>query len=129
MEEEKKGKHPYKVMIGDKIRVFRKDYNGNTFYNVQITQKNYDGTVSKYYRPLTFKKGVEVANETDIIIKDMFENLRANKKDSYNPITALMITEFDTVERQEQLEQEALADFRDNLEENEYGISPDDLPF
>ena len=129
MQEEKKNKHPYKIMIGDKIRVFRKDYNGNTYYNVQITQKNYDGTVSKYYRPLTFKKGVEVANETDIIIKDMFENLRPNKKDSYNPITALMITEFDTVERQEQLEQEALADFRDNLEENEYEIDNSDLPF
>ena len=128
MAEEKK-KHPYKIMIGDKVRIFRKDYNGTTFYNVAITQKNYDGTKNTYYRPITFKKGVEVANETDIIIKDMFENLRPNKKDSYNPITALMITEFDTVERQEQLEQEALADFRDNLEENEYEIDNSDLPF
>jgi len=129
MEEEKKGKHPYKIMIGDKVRVFRKDYNGRTFYNVAITQNNYDGTKSTYYRPLTFKKGVEVANETDIIIRDMFENLRQNKKDPYNPITALMITEFDTIERQEQIQQEALADFRENLEENEYGITEDDLPF
>lgn len=125
--EEEKFKHPYKVMIGDRVRVFRKDYNGNTFFNVQITQKNYDGTVNKYYRPVTFKKGVEVNNETDIIIKDMFENLRHNKKDPYNPITALMITEFDTIERQEQIEKEALADFRDNLEENE--IDESELPF
>ena len=130
MEEEKKvNKHPYKVMIGDKIRVFRKDYNGRTFYNVAITQNNYDNTKSTYYRPLTFKKGVEVANETDIIIKDMFENLRHNKKDDYNPITALMITDFEIVERQEQIEKQALADFRENLEENEYGIDDSQLPF
>ena len=125
--EKEKPKHPYKVMIGDKIRVFRKDYNGRTFYNVAITQNNYDGTKSTYYRPLTFKKGVEVRNETDIIIRDMFENLRANKKDPYNPITALIITEFDTLERQEQIEQEALEDFRSNLQENEF--DENQLPF
>lgn len=129
MEEETRPKHPYKIMIGDKVRVYRKDFNGVTYYNVLISQKNYDGTSTRYYRPLNFKKGVEVPNETDIIIKDMYENLRPNKRDSYNPITALMITEFETVERQEQLEQEALADYRDNLEENEYGITEDDLPF
>ena len=123
MAEEKK-KHPYKIMIGDKVRIFRKDYNGTTFYNVAITQRNYDGTKNTYYRPITFKKGVEVMNETDIIIKDMFENLRRNKKDEYNPITALIITE-----RQEQIEKQALADFRENLEENEYGITDEDLPF
>ena len=128
MAEEKK-KHPYKIMIGDKVRIFRKDYNGTTFYNVAITQKNYDGTKNTYYRPITFKKGVEVMNETDIIIKDMFENLRHNKKDAYNPITALIITDFDIVERQEQIEKQALADFRENLEENEYGIDSSDLPF
>lgn len=126
MEEETRPKHPYKIMIGDKVRVYRKDFNGVTYYNVLISQKNYDGTSTRYYRPLNFKKGVEVPNETDIIIKDMYENLRPNKRDSYNPITALMITEFETVERQEQLEQEALADYRDNLEENEYG---EELPF
>ena len=36
MEEEKQSKHPYKIMIGDKIRVFRKDYAGRTYYNAQI---------------------------------------------------------------------------------------------
>jgi len=128
MAEEKK-KHPYKVMIGDKIRVFRKDYNGKTFYNVAITQRNYDGTKSTYYRPITFKKGVEVMNETDIVIKDMFENLRHNKKDEYNPITALIITDFEVIERQELIEKKALADFRENLDENEYDITEDMLPF
>lgn len=119
-------KHPYKIMIGDKIRVYRKDYNGRSYYNVMISQSNYDGTKTVYYRPVTFKKGVEVANETDIIIKDMFENLRPNKKDSYNPITALMITDFDMFERQEQIEKEALEEFRDNLQENELN---EELPF
>ena len=132
MEEENQSKHPYKIMIGDKTRVFRKDYAGRTYYNAQIQQKNYDGTINKYYRPLNFKKGFnDLANETDIIIKDMFENLRPNKNDSYNPITALFITDYEIVERQEQIQKQALEDFRENLNEfeNEYDIKDEDLPF
>ena len=61
----------------------------------------------------------------------MFENLRPNKNDSYNPITSLFITDYEIVERQEQIQKQALENFRENLNEfeNEYDISDEDLPF
>jgi len=120
----------YKIMANKPYRVWRKEWNNKIFYNIQVSQKNYDGTISKWYRPITFQKGVEVPNETDIIIKKAVENLRPNKVDKYNPITSLMILEFETVQNQEALENQAYADFRDNLDEaNEDNYDNYELPF
>lgn len=129
MEEEKEVKQEigYKIMAGRKYRVWRKDYGGKTFYNIEVTQKNYDGTILKFYRPVTFKRGVDLVNGTDIIIKAGFENLRPNSKDSYNPITAIMITDFETVENKELMERQAYADYQQNLYEMEQ--EEPDLPF
>lgn len=119
----------YKIMANRPYRVWRKEWNNKIYYNIQVSQTNYDGTISKWYRPITFKKGIEVPNETDIIIKKAVENLRPNAKDPYNPITALMILEFETVANQEQMEQQAYADYRANIEENETGVTDEMLPF
>ena len=121
-----------KIETDHKYRIWRKDYNGQTFYNIMITQKQYDGTARKYYIPITFKKGVDVPNETDIKIKAGIENLRENnnveeKRRPYCPIFSYMVTDFEIVERQEQVEQQAYADYRDTLEENE--MEEPDLPF
>ena len=64
-EENKKGIWR-KIEEGRKYRIWRKDYNGQTFYNILVEQKQYDNTKKKYYIPVTFKKGVSVDNETDI---------------------------------------------------------------
>ena len=135
MEQEKK--IFYKIVEGKKYRVFKKRFNDNVFYNIQVTQKMYDGTVKKWYRPVTFKKGVELddpdGNGIDIIIRCAYENLRENKKDEYNPITTLMVTDFELVERQEQIEAAAYKNYQENLnneEEDGYvSISESDLPF
>ena len=65
-------------------------------------------------------------NETDIIIHSAYENMRKNPKDDYNPIYYLVITDFEIVERQEQLEKQAYADFQQNLYENENEVQIDD---
>lgn len=109
----------YKIMANKPYRVWRKEWDNKVYYNIQVTQKNYDGTILKWYRPITFKKGVEVPNETDIIIKKAVENLRENKKDPFNPITSLMILEFETQVNQKAVEQQAYSDFRDSLEEQD----------
>lgn len=116
-----------KIEPNHKYRIWRKDFNGKTYYNILVQQKNFDDSISKYYIPVTFKKGVEVANETDIKIKKGVENLRKNKNDEYNPIFSYMITEFEIIERQEQKEAQAYQEFQDNLNENE--INNDSLPF
>ena len=103
-----------------------------------MQQKNLDETVVKYYRPVTFKKGITLDDPDgkgiDIIIHKGFENLRPNAKDPYNPITTIMITDFEVVERQEQKEAEAYDMFQENLNENEMEnseINPEslELPF
>lgn len=119
----------YKIEAGKQYRLWRKDYNGRTYYNIQISQKNYDGTISKWYRPVTFKQGIELPNETDIVIKKAIENLRPNAKDPYNPITSLMILEYEESVNQEALEQQAYADFRENLGEADEDDYDPDLPF
>lgn len=113
-----------KIETNHKYRIWRKDFNGKTFYNILVSQKEYDNTESKYYIPVTFKKGIEVANETDIIIKHAIENLRSNKnveesKKQYCPIFSYMITEFEIVEREKQKQAQAYQKYQETLNENE----------
>lgn len=116
-----------KVEPGHKYRVFKSEFNSKTYYKIQITQTNYDKSKSKYYQQVTFKRGVEIDNETDIIIKKAYENCRENPKDKYNPVFYLLIGDFEIVERQEQIEAKAYDEFRDNL--NDIEINEDDLGF
>ena len=116
-----------KIEPGHKYRVFKTTYNDNNYYKIQITQTNYDKTKTKFYQQVTFKRGVELSNETDIIIKQAYENCRENPKDKYNPVFYLVINDFEIVERQEQIEAKAFDEFRDNL--NEIEISDEDLAF
>lgn len=131
MEENKEEYKIYhKVEAGRKIRVFKNTYNDRNYYRVQVKQKNYDNTEDIFYVPLQFKKGVELENQTDIIIKEAYENMRKNPKDEYNQITYLVITNFEIVEREEQVQAQAYKDFQNNLYENEQQeINMDDIPF
>ena len=124
MEEKEEFTVFYKIMGGKKFRVFKNTYNDKDFYKIQVSQKKYDGTVDKFYKPVMFKKGVELENESDIIIEEGYENLRKNPKDEYNPISTIMITKFTLCERQEQIEADAYADYQQTLSENEV-----ELPF
>lgn len=114
----------YKIMAGYKYRIFRKDYNGFTFYNIQIKQKNKDDTVSIYYKQVYFKKDIELPNETDIIINKAVENLRENPKDKYNPISTLFIYDFTPIESEKQMQDLAYETYRDTIKDNNL-----ELPF
>lgn len=127
---EQENKIYHKVEAGRKIRVFKNTYNDRDFYRVQVKQKNYDNTEDIFYVPLQFKKGVELDNQTDIIIKKAYENMRKNPKDEYNQITYLVVTDFEIVEREEQAKEQAYKDFQDNLYENENeDVDASQLPF
>lgn len=121
-----------KIEVGRKYRIWRKDYAGVTYYNIQTSQKNYDDTQTKFYIPVIFKKGVDIQNGTDIIIKRGIENLRENKKlpdkdRPYYPVYSYMINDFEIVESQEKIEQDAFSEYRDNLDDMEIEITDDFL--
>ena len=122
---EKQPKIYHKIEAGKKIRVFKSTYKERNYYKVQITQKEYDGTSSKYYINLQFKKGVELNDPdgkgVDIIINEAYENFRLSKTDPYAPVMYLMVTEFEVCEREEQVQAKAYADFQQNFYENEVG--------
>lgn len=123
----KENKIFHKIEAGKKYRVWKKTYNDKDFYSIQVTQKNYDNQVDKYYVDLQFKKGVDLPNQTDIIIKEAYENYRKNKADEYHPITYYMITNFEIVENEERAKQNAYDEFRNNLDDNEVEIGDDFL--
>lgn len=135
MEEEKEYKIYHKIEPNRKIRVFKNTYNDRDYYKVQVTQKQYGKEEpDKFYQAIQFKKGVELDNETDIIIKEAYENVRANPKDQYNPIFYLLITDFEIQPRQEQLEEQAYEKYQETLNENEKKLDEEvlqdaELPF
>ena len=107
-----------KLEVGKKYRVWKKTYNDKNYYSILLSQTNYDGSKDKYYIDLQFKKGVNIPNQTDIIIKCAYENYRKNSLDQYHPIVYYMITDFEMVESEEQIKQNAYDEFRENLDDN-----------
>jgi hypothetical protein len=136
MEENTEPKILRKIEPNHKYRIWRKDFNGKTFYNIMVSQKQYDDTEIKYYIPVNFKKGISVANETDIKIIKAIENLRENNKveekdKKYYPVFSYTITDFDIIENEEQKENEAYKKYQEKLNENEIEQANEvqDLPF
>lgn len=127
MQEEQKEYGFHKLEVNQKIRVFKTTWNDQNYYKFQVTQNNYDKTKSKFYINLQFKKGVDLPNESDIIVKAFVENMRENKKDPYNPIHYYQINKFELCENEEQMVQDAYDEFRENLDTNEVEITDDFL--
>lgn len=106
----------YKIMGGKKYRAYKSlNSNGQIFYKIQVKQKNYDNTTTNFYVDIKFKKGTEPKDITDtgvdIIIKKGFQNLFPNKNDKYNPISSIMITDYELVKREEEVKAEAYNDY------------------
>jgi len=109
----------HKLEVGQKIRVFKTTFNDRNFYKYRITQKNYDGTLYKPYIELQFKKGVDIPNETDIIVHQFVENHRPNPNDKFHSIQWYQINDFEIVENEERNIQNAYDEFRENLDSND----------
>ena len=54
------------MKVTGKTRVFKNDYNGNTYYTTSISNKKEDGTYENMYISIQFKKGMEVEGNIDI---------------------------------------------------------------
>lgn len=110
-----KTRKPYKVNIGDTIKIKRKEIDGKMYYSTSVNQKQFDGTKKYYNKRLNFRKGVSIPNDTRIKILDMFENMWDNPKDPYNPVSILMILDYEIIKNSEQIEEEALEEYREDI--------------
>lgn len=129
MEEEVK--RPYKIMLGDTITVNRKDVREYTFYTTTVRQKFQDGTETHLEKKLTFPKGTDIPDGTQIKIIDMFEN-GYKPKNSYDVQWSLFIAEYEIVNINSEVFDEynqSKEDFDINELDGSQGDYDVDLPF
>lgn len=129
MEEEVK--RPYKIMLGDTITVNRKDVRKYTFYTTTVRQKFQDGTETHLEKKLTFPKGTDIPDGTQIKIIDMFEN-GYKPKNSYDVQWSLFIAEYEIVNINSKVFDEynqSKEDFDINELDGSQSDYMDDLPF
>ena len=130
MEEERKEYGIRKVNNKHWYKVYKSGANGKTFYKILIAQKDYQGNVKNYYQNITFKKSLTPPNDGyQIRLIGFIENFFGD--DIYNPKYSYTITDFETKQNQESIEQSAIEDYGQTLAENEnnYGITDEVLPF
>lgn len=60
--------------INKKVKVYRNEYNDKAVYSVGASKKNASGEVEYAYKPVRFRKGVELQNKTEIVIKEGWED-------------------------------------------------------
>ena len=109
----------YKVQCG-KAYYIRKYVvelpNGVNIVNYYIpVLKKTNGKKENFNKMVRFKTGVELKDNTKILINNMFEDVKLNKNDKYNPIWHLMITDFDIIEEPDDVNT-AIRDYQSNLE-------------
>lgn len=88
-----------KLITDDKgVKVFRKEkeYEGKKFYVYSVcdSTKDTDGNYINKYRDIRFRKGIEVADKAEIIIKDSFPILRKDKNGNVYETWMIMDFEF-----------------------------------
>lgn len=115
------GKHTYKVYVNE--------VNGKKFYKVAMKKKNYDNTETIFYRQLRFVKCQAPENGDIIKIKYGFEDLYVNEKDKYNPISVIVVMDYEKVDNQVVNEEKAYEKFQQITKENELEEQTEDLPF
>lgn len=129
MEEQKEPFIGYKVDCKHSYKVWKNETNGKVFYKVAMKKKNYDNTETIFYRQLRFVKCQAPENGDIIKIKYGFEDLYVNEKDKYNPITVIVVMDYEKVDNQVVNEEKAYEKFQQITKENEMEEISQDLPF
>lgn len=128
MEEKEKPYIGYKIDTKHSYKVYKNESNGKTFYKIAMKKKNYDNTETIFYRQLRFVKCQAPENGEIIKIIYGFEDLYVNDKDKYNPITVIVVMEYEKVENEVVNEEKAYEKFQQITKENEMEQT-EDLPF
>lgn len=105
-------------VLGD-VRIFKKELNGKELYSTTISSKNQNGEWDRMYLSVQLPRNVVLENGTDINITKGFLSFYKNKDGLTMP--KVVIQEFQTKEEME--EREAI------INEQNYNINDDDLPF
>ncbi len=119
----------YKIDTKHTYKVYVNETKGKRYYKVQIKKKNYDGTETNFYKQLRFVKCNPPEDGEIIKIKRGFEDLYYNTVDKYNPISVVVVMDYELVENKVVNDAKAYDKFQQILNENENGDEFTDLPF
>lgn len=107
------------MQVLGEVRIFKKEINGKELYSTTISNKNLEGQWDKMYLSVQLPRNVVLENGTDINITKGFLSFYKTNEDL--PKIKIVIQEFQTKEEIE--EREAI------INEQNYNINDDDLPF
>lgn len=85
-----------------KTRIFRKDKDGKNgsypTYSTTVSKKNMDGEYENAWLEVHFKRGVELQNKTDIVLKDAWLTFRQyeNKNGYTQSVFGIFVNDFES---------------------------------
>lgn len=111
--------------IKGKQRIFRREYNGRVYYSTGISKKDMNtNTYNSEYMPVSFKKGVDIPDKTDIIINNAFLTFdKYQKEGETKPTVIWKIFVLDYTMENKEAEVAEIDNFSNIISES------DDLPF
>lgn len=98
------------------VMIFKKEYEGNTFYSVGLSKKDKDGNYVNGYMPCQFKNGVSIEDKTKLYIKSAWLSFYLKNipnSESKQTVPYIFINEFETVGKtieQAKVEEDPFAD-------------------
>lgn len=76
--------------------IFRNEYEGKVSYKIGLSKKNKEGQYDKGYIPVRFKQGVDLNNQTRILIKEAWLSFNTHDKKTYPYI---FINDFNIIDK------------------------------
>lgn len=128
MEEQKEEYYiGYKIDTKHTYKVYVNESKGKKYYKVQIKKKNVDDTEVSFYKQLRFAKCTPPEDGEIIKIHKGFEDLYVNNIDKYNPISCIVVLEYEKVDNDIVNQQKAYDKFQESVRQQE--VTDEDLPF
>lgn len=119
----------------NKVRIFRNEKDDKIFYSLGLVRKKQDGNYENGYMMCQFRNDVDVADKTDIYIKEAW--LTFYKKDKVT-IPYVFINKFETIEQaidnskkevEEKQDNSVWEEFGEQVKMEDVAITDEDLPF
>lgn len=130
MQEKKEYSIGYKVDCKHLYKVFKNEIDGVVYYKTLVKKKNSDGTETNYYKNLKFAKCSPPNNGEIIKIHYGFEDIYPNKKDKYNPVSVIVVLEYEKMFQKVDTKTKAFDEYKNIMEnKNDDSEFDADLPF
>lgn len=82
------------------VMIFKREYEGNTFYSLGLSKKDRDGNYVNGYMPCQFKNGVSIEDKTKLYIKSAWLSFYLKNipnSESKQTVPYIFINEYETV--------------------------------